>query len=124
VVLAPYGKDRHPDHAACSLLVKHSLLYARLKKLGHPHHVSHIYYYMLNTPFDPIFVVDITESFHKKMEVLACYHSQFHADLQYLRDYIPHVAAKASYYGTLINAEYGEPFLVEGYLRIGDPVTL
>lgn len=124
VVLAPYLKDRHPDHAACSLLVKHSLLFARLKKLGQPHYVHHVYYYMLNTPFDPIFIVDITESFHKKMEALACYHSQFHSDLQYLKDYIPHVAAKASYYGTLINTEYGEPFLVEGYLRIGDPVAL
>lgn len=124
VVLAPYCKDRHPDHAACSLIVKHALVYARLKRLGEPHYVDHLYYYVLNTPFDPSFIVDITESFDKKVEVLTCYQSQFQSGFPHLRDYIPHVTAKALYYGSLINVEYGEPFLVEGFLRICDPVNL
>ncbi len=123
VVLAPYSKDRHPDHAACSFIVKHALLYARLKKRGEPHYVDSLYYYLLNTPFDPTFIVDITGSFDKKIEVLSCYCSQFESDFPYLRDYIPHVTAKALYYGSLIKVRYGEPFLVEGFLRLSDLVN-
>lgn len=123
VVLAPYWKDRHPDHVACSFIVKHALVYARLKKRGEPHYVNSLYYYLLNTPFDPTFIVDITGSFDKKIEVLSCYYSQFESDFPYLRDYIPHVTAKALYYGSLINVRYGEPFLVEGFLRLSDPVN-
>jgi bacillithiol biosynthesis deacetylase BshB1 len=124
VVLAPYFRDRHPDHAACSSIVKYALLYARLKKLGEPHYVDHLYYYLLNTPFDPTFIVDITSSFDKKIEALTCYHSQFEPDFPYLKDYIPHVAARASYYGSLITVKFGEPFLVEGFLKVRDPVTI
>ena len=124
IVLAPYYKDRHPDHAACSLIVKNALLYARLKKLGSPHYVLYLYYYLLNTPFDPTFVVDITESFDTKIEVLACYKSQFSSGVPYLKEYIPHITAKALYYGSLIQVKYGEPFLVEGFLKVSDPFTI
>jgi bacillithiol biosynthesis deacetylase BshB1 len=124
VVLAPYFEDRHPDHAACSRIVNHALLYARLQKLGEPHYVDHLYYYLLNTPFAPTFIVDITASFEKKMEVLQCYQSQFESGFPYLKEYIPHVTAKAAYYGSLINTAYGEPFLVEGFLKVCDPVTI
>lgn len=124
IILAPYGKDRHPDHAACSHIVKNALVLARLKKLGEPHYVSHLYYYLLNTPFHPSFIVDISRVFPQKMEVLSCYSSQFSADYPYLRDYLPHVEAKARYYGALIDADYGEPFLAEGFLKVRDPLTL
>jgi bacillithiol biosynthesis deacetylase BshB1 len=124
VVLAPFYEDRHPDHVACSLVVKASILYARLKKLGEPHYVNHIYYYMLNTPFVPTFILDISDSFEKKMKVLSCYHSQFGAEIPLLKDYIPHARAKASYYGSLIDTAYGEPFRVEGFLKVSDPVNL
>jgi bacillithiol biosynthesis deacetylase BshB1 len=123
VVLAPYYEDRHPDHVACSLIVKASVLFARLKKLGEPHYINYLYYYMLNTPFEPTFIVDISKSFEKKMEVLSCYHSQFGAEVPLLKDYIPHARAKASYYGSLIDAIYGEPFRVEGFLKVSDPVN-
>lgn len=124
IVLVPYYKDRHPDHVACSHTVTNALVYARLKKMGTPHYVKTLYYYLLNTPFDPTFIVDITESFDKKIEVLSCYQSQFNTDFPHLKDYVPHVTAKASYYGSLINVLYGEPFLVEGFLKVSDPLTL
>ncbi len=124
VVVAPYFVDRHPDHAACSLIVKNALVYARLKKLGEPFYVDHLYYYLLNTPFHPTFIVDITPSFERKMDVLACYQSQFITDVPFLKDYIPHVRTKALYYGSLISTEYGEPFLVEGFLKVSDPITV
>ncbi len=124
VVLAPYYEDRHPDHVACSFIVKHALVYARLKKLGEPHYVDHLYYYLLNTSFDPTFIVDITASFERKMDVLSCYSSQFVSELPYLKDYMPNVKTKALYYGSLIRVEYGEPFLVEGFLKVSDPITV
>lgn len=123
VVLTPFHEDRHPDHVACSLIVKASVLYARLRKVGEPHYIKYLYYYMLNTPFVPTYIVDISDSFEKKMEVLSCYHSQFGAEVPLLRDYIPHVRAKAEYYGSLINVAYGEPFRAEGFLKVSDPVN-
>ncbi|MBU7015175.1 MAG: bacillithiol biosynthesis deacetylase BshB1 [Theionarchaea archaeon] len=123
VVLAPYHEDRHPDHVACSLTVKSAVLYARLKKLGEPHYLTHLYYYMLNTPFAPTFIMDISHSFEKKMEVLSCYRSQFGAEIPLLKDYIPHARTKASYYGSLVSVAYGEPFGIEGFLKVSDPVN-
>ena len=124
VVLAPYWNDRHPDHGACSLMVKYAVLYARLKKLGEPHIVDHLYYYMLNSLFNPTFIIDISQSFQKKIDVLTCYSSQFETDAPYLAEYVPHATAKALYYGSLIHCKYGEPFLAEGFLRVSDPLTL
>lgn len=124
VVLAPYHTDRHPDHAACSSIVKHAVVYARLKKLGEPHYVKSVYYYLLNTPFDPTFIVDISDSFAEKMDVLSCYTSQFESDHPYLKKYLPHIKAKAAFYGSLINVKYGEPFSVEGFLKVCDPVNI
>jgi len=124
LVLAPYHEDRHPDHSACSVLVKHALVYARLEKLGTPHYVTHLFYYLLNQPFSPSFIVDITPSFEKKMEVLSCYQSQFSSNLPFLRDYLPQVRIKAAYYGSLINTGYGEPFLAEGFLKVSDPLNI
>ncbi len=123
VVLAPHIKDRHPDHAATSLIVKNALVYARLKDSRSPHYVTHFYYYLLNTPFNPTFIVDITSSYAEKIEALTCYKSQFAVDHPYLTEYIPHMTAKASYYGSLIHVKYGEPFLVEGFLKVSDPVN-
>jgi LmbE family N-acetylglucosaminyl deacetylase len=123
-VLAPFGEDRHPDHSACSAIVKHALVYARLKKLGAPHYVTHLLYYLLNQPFTPTFIVDITPSFEKKIEVLSCYQSQFSSNLPYLKNYLPQMRAKAAYYGSLIKVKYGEPFLVEGFLKVSDPLNI
>ncbi len=124
VVLAPYFEDRHPDHVACSYIMKNAVVYARMRKLGEPHYVQNLFYYLLNTPFEPTFIIDITSSFEEKIRALQCYTSQFQSEVPYLRDYIPHVKAKASYYGSLINTEYGEPFRVEGFLKVDDPITL
>jgi len=124
IVLAPFREDRHPDHSACSVIVKHALVYARLKKVGPPHYVDHLLYYMLNSPFTPTFIVDITASFEKKMEVLSSYHSQFYTDLPYLKSYLHQMQVKAAYYGSLINTEYGEPFLAEGFLKVSDPFNI
>jgi bacillithiol biosynthesis deacetylase BshB1 len=124
IVLTCYYKDRHPDHVACSRIVTNALVYARLRKMGNPHYVTAVYYYLLNTPFDPTYIMDITESFDKKIEALSCYQSQFNTDFPHLKDYIPHVTAKASYYGSLINVLYGEPFLIEGFLKVSDPLHL
>ncbi|MBU7019194.1 MAG: bacillithiol biosynthesis deacetylase BshB1 [Theionarchaea archaeon] len=124
LVLAPFHKDRHPDHHACSLIVKHALVYARLKKLGNPHYITYLFYYLLNTPFTPTFIMDITASFNKKIEVLSLYTSQFSSEYPLLKEYIPHTTAKALYYGSLVNVQYGEPFQVEGFLKVNDPLNL
>jgi LmbE family N-acetylglucosaminyl deacetylase len=50
----------------------------------------------------PAFVVDITDEYRRKMEVLSCYESQFAVDMNNL--------AASDYWGPMIGRSYGEAF--------------
>jgi LmbE family N-acetylglucosaminyl deacetylase len=78
----------------------------------------------------PTFVVDISESFEKKLEAIGCYASQFGEAVQAgevypngepLHDLIRHHAA---HYGSLIRCRYGEPFYTTETMRVEDVAAL
>jgi LmbE family N-acetylglucosaminyl deacetylase len=78
----------------------------------------------------PTFVVDISESFEKKLEAIGAYASQFGEAVQAgevypngepLNDLIRHHAA---HYGSLIRCRYGEPFYTTETMRVEDVATL
>jgi bacillithiol biosynthesis deacetylase BshB1 len=75
VVLAPYGQDRHPDHAGASKLVKDACFLAGVSKIGtgRPHRPEWIYYYMIHHPFTPSLVVDVSSVWDRKMAAVAAY---------------------------------------------------
>jgi bacillithiol biosynthesis deacetylase BshB1 len=132
IVCAPYWQDRHPDHATASLIVSYGAFYARLKRieLGLDIHApKKVIYYLLHEPVTPSFVVDISEHFETKINAIRCYESQFGGEQMPERyeflgisDYLYGIDARARFYGSLIQARYGEPYLVRDPLRLDDPV--
>ncbi|MGE4620072.1 MAG: bacillithiol biosynthesis deacetylase BshB1 [Planctomycetota bacterium] len=85
VVLAPWKDDLHPDHAGAGLLAYRSLYLGGVRNYRTDdaesvvqHRAATLGYYMCHTPFEPSIVVDISEHWNRKLEVVRCYRSQFH----------------------------------------------
>jgi bacillithiol biosynthesis deacetylase BshB1 len=123
VVLAPYTSDRHPDHAAAGRLVQEAVFFAGVRKVdrGRPHRPERLFHYMLHHPFAPSFVVDVSRVWERKMAAVAAYRSQFGsegagAETPISRpEFFPRlVEARGIWFGAMIGAEYGEPFLLRG----------
>jgi bacillithiol biosynthesis deacetylase BshB1 len=122
VVLAPYERDRHPDHAAASKLVTEACFLAGLSKIGTgvPHRPEQIYYYMIHHPFSPSLVVDISSVWDRKMAAIAAYESQFQSNGGGFQtaisrpDFLRFIEARAIVTGAMIGAAYGEAFYLPG----------
>jgi bacillithiol biosynthesis deacetylase BshB1 len=120
VVILPYWKGRHPDHYTSSVLGYEACFLAGLVKLD-PHSAPHrpfkIVYATLYYDVRPIFVVDITDQFEKKIASILAYKSQF-SDQEAGKDLFPahdeiraRVDSMARYYGMLGGVTHAEPFL-------------
>ena len=80
IVVGPYWKDRHPDHAAAGRTIRNAALYATLRKAADenpPHKPQAFLYYLLHHVRQPSLVVDISKVFAKKLELLRLHRSQF-----------------------------------------------
>jgi bacillithiol biosynthesis deacetylase BshB1 len=85
IVLANAYYDRHPDHGRASQLVEDACFLSGLKKIettyegkAQPHwRPSRVLHYIQDRFIEPDFIVDITETFAKKMEAVKCYSTQF-----------------------------------------------
>lgn len=125
LLLAPYGDNQHPDHAAASLLARKAAFFAKLPRIttGHEaHEVEAVAYYMLHTPFDPTFVVNVTESYDKKLEAIKAYKSQRKLILS-SRGLLDAVKSRDKFYGSRVGVEFSEPFFCDTMLKIDDPVA-
>lgn len=122
MVLAPHWKDRHPDHAATGRLVREAAFYAGVTTIGQgsPHRPERIFHYMIHGPFQPSFVIDISSVWNEKMRVFKCYRSQFESDGKGFETvltrsrFLAFIEARSRWFGAMIGATYGEPFLVSG----------
>ena len=153
LLLSPYWEERHYDHVHASQLVAEAAFYSGLAKIEtgqesfRPYRVL---YYMSRIGYRPSFVVDISEVFEAKMRALRCYRSQFHTgangddsedpetqpetqadtrpdtppDTMISTPYaLEALEAAWRYYGAMIGARYGEPFLLREALELRDPVS-
>jgi N-acetylglucosamine malate deacetylase 1 len=126
VVLAPYWKDRHPDHAAAGRLLREACFLAGVAKAGSgvPHRPDRVYWYMLHHAFTPSLVVDVGPVWEQRKRLLAVYESQVgtsgDAAPTAINDgsFVAMLEGRATWFGALAGAERGEPFLVEGPLRL------
>jgi bacillithiol biosynthesis deacetylase BshB1 len=131
IVITHSQHGRHPDHPTVAQLVRDACFVAGLKKIApefaphRPLKVIHALSFREDNQ-KPTFVVDITDSFEKKLEAIACYSSQFGDAVQAgevypngepLNDLIRHHAA---HYGSLIRCRYGEPFYTTETMRVDD----
>jgi len=132
-VILPYWEARHPDHSMASILGFEASFLAGLAKMDDqapPHRPRKLIYASSYAPAAPSFVVDITPYFDRRMESLFAYKSQYAeqvdgASLFPNRDEITdRLRSIARYYGNLIGAKYGEPYVVKETLRVDDIVAM
>ena len=133
VLLAPHVSDVHPDHANAGRLIKEAMFLSGLEKMdadGAPHRARQTWFYMCHEPFLPSFIVDITNEFPRKLAAIRCFSSQLHqkgsaegeTDIA-SPDYLERLEARLRYFGSLIQARYGEPYLTSSPVRVSDPLS-
>jgi LmbE family N-acetylglucosaminyl deacetylase len=88
---------------------------------------------MQHDPFTPSFVVDVTQTWDRKLEALAAYESQLHQQGQERDEPLTKVASqefrqavegRARHYGLIVGADFGEPFWSRLPLTVADPWEL
>ena len=128
LVLAPFWKDRHPDHAATGLMVRNSSLYCALAKLDDgnpPYKPSAFLYFLLHNYRHPSLVVDITSVYQQKLELLRLHHSQFSKTAEQLgllplgmSDYLYGLESRDRYFGSLVGVHHGEALVADRPLKL------
>jgi N-acetylglucosamine malate deacetylase 1 len=125
IVFAPYPNDRHPDHIHASELIREACFYSGLTKIEtdgfKAHRPKKIYYYPQAYEIPISFIMDISNTFGKKMEAIKCYGSQFYnpsysgnknepGTLISSELFFELIEARARFNGFKIGAKYGEAF--------------
>ena len=145
LVLAPYWEGRHYDHIHASHLVAEAAFYSGLSKIDtgqESFRPFRVLFYVSRVAYQPSFVVDISKTFDAKMQAVRSYRSQFYKDRQSgavggpetepeteLETMISTPLAlevletMSRYYGAMIGARYGEPYLMRETLEIPDMVS-
>ena len=132
VVILPYWRARHPDHAICGTLGYDACFLSGLEKVDtgtEPHRPFKIVYASLYADIRPSFVVDITPFIEQRHQALMAYQSQYAnqgagSGLFVREEEIrERTFAEARHYGLLAGVLYGEPF-VQKEVGLVDDLTL
>jgi bacillithiol biosynthesis deacetylase BshB1 len=135
IVLFPYDVDPHPDHAHAARLVREALYHAALRRFepaaGPPHQVKTALAYLGRVVFEPDVIVDVTETAGEKLRAIRCYASQFHSEgstepetALSARGFLPAQEARWRHFGSLIGADFGEPYHAGAPRAVRDPRDL
>jgi bacillithiol biosynthesis deacetylase BshB1 len=130
LVFAPYFEDRHPDHVDTASLIHKAVFWAGLAKYGDnqmPHRPHRLINYFIHWEGTVSLVVDISSCFDRKLKAIRAYRTQFlpqpgSSRMTYISrpEFLEKLISRARYYGSLIGAEYGEPFYVREMNRVED----
>lgn len=134
IVFAPYPSDRHPDHINAGNLIRESVFYSGLRKIvtgrQNPYRPKKVFCYRHAYDIPISFIVDVSDVFEKKLEVIKCYETQFYnpkyknepetyiSSKRFLEDII----TRAKFFGFKLGVEYGEPFFC--YENLGVDVEI
>lgn len=123
IVFAPYPSDRHPDHINASNLIREAVFYSGLRKIVtgklNAYRPKKVFYYRHAYDIPISFIMDVSDSFGKKLEAIKCYDSQFYnpnyskkEPETYIssRRFLDDIITRAKFFGFKIGAEFGEPF--------------
>jgi bacillithiol biosynthesis deacetylase BshB1 len=133
VVILPYWEARHPDHYRAAEIGFEACFLSGLKKLDEyteAHRPFKIIYSSIYAEVKPSFIVDIGAQFERRMTALLSYASQYGETMEggtlfpNEREIRERLGAVARFYGNLIGAKYGEPFVVKEAMQIDDIVTM
>jgi bacillithiol biosynthesis deacetylase BshB1 len=129
LVLAPYWKDRHPDHAATGHLIRNAAVHCTLRKSNDPnppHKPLAYLYYLLHHFKHPSMVIDISEVYQSKLELLRMHASQFAKTAEGfgvlplgMNDYLFGLESRDRFFGSLISVHHGEAFINEVPFKLG-----
>lgn len=130
LVFIPWHEDRHPDHGDASKLIQKAVFWAGIAKYGDtqsPHRPHRVINYFIHWEGEISLVVDISACFDRKLKAIRAYRSQFlpqpgSGRMTYISrpEFLEKLISRARYYGSLIGAEYGEPFYVKEMNRVED----
>ncbi|WP_332693270.1 bacillithiol biosynthesis deacetylase BshB1 [Halalkalibacter lacteus] len=119
-VFAPFHVDRHPDHGACTDIVKEAFFNAGIKRYQCADHLhafrpDDLYFYFINGYEHPDFVIDVTNFIENKKQALLAYESQFvktsdSVDTPLTNDYISVVESRERLFGKEVGVTYAEGF--------------
>lgn len=132
VVILPYWRARHPDHAMTATLGYEACFVSGLQKVDTgqtPHRPFKIVYASLYADVRPSFVVDITPFIEQRHAALMAYASQYAQQPAGNGLFVPEAEirertfAEARHYGLLAGVRYGEPF-VQKEVGLVDDLTL
>lgn len=132
IVLANALDDRHPDHGRAAKLAADACFYSGLAKVGtfdsegkpqERWRPKAVYHYIQDRNLQPDFIVDISDYFEKKMELILTFRSQFFlpSATEYSQelstpisgeDFMAFMRAKARSFGRDAGFEYAEAFNV------------
>jgi bacillithiol biosynthesis deacetylase BshB1 len=128
VVMAPYWEDRHPDHSAAGCMVRNAALFCTLRKFedqNPPHKPELFLYYLLHNYEKPSLVMDISEVYERKLELLRLHETQFSMTAeqfglvpQGLGEYLYGLESRDRFFGSLIGCQHGEAFVADRPLRV------
>jgi len=125
VVFAPYFEDAHPDHVAATRIIEDARFDAKLTGTDLPgdpiYPTWFIYYYcthLRHVP-DPSFIMDITGQASRKWDAILAYESQFVVP-EKNRGIIDWMKSSATFYGSRIRTDAGEPFFTREPLGLVD----
>lgn len=139
VVLTNAIEDRHPDHGRGSQLVSEACFLSGLRRISTQHEGEEqeawrpvsVYHCIQDRWVHPDLVIDVTDFWKKKMEVLACFKSQFFDPTSTepesaisVPTFLPTLEGRAHDMGRLIGVPYGEGFTVERPPGVGDLMAL
>ncbi|HZG76593.1 MAG TPA: bacillithiol biosynthesis deacetylase BshB1 [Paenibacillus sp.] len=118
-VFAPYWKDRHPDHVACSALIEAAVFNAKLRRWMPDvpaWTVERLYFYFINDTDRADVAVDVSDVYEAKTAGLAAYRSQFEPTdddavvTPLTQGYLRRVEQRDALLGNSLGVRYAEGF--------------
>lgn len=128
IILANAINDRHPDHQKAAKLVAEASFLSGLKKietfnegiLQDKWRPDAVYHYIQDYFIKPDIVIDISDFFDKKTEVIKAYHSQFVTandnKANGIMSLLKQIESTNQIFGRPINVKYAEGFTSERYI--------
>jgi LmbE family N-acetylglucosaminyl deacetylase len=135
IVLGPCSEDLHPDHLATSELVDRAYYRATMAGVTAgdlaPHRPDALIQYYGHLEPTPTFVVDVSDVWDRRMDLVRCYASQLGLDGREgpttniaSPDFLRRMESRFAYWGGRIGAKYAEPFRARRVVPIDDPVEV
>lgn len=136
IILANAISDRHPDHQKAAQLISEASFLSGLKKIEtfdegkiqQKWRPKAVYHYIQDYLIKPDVVVDITDFFDQKMEVIKAYDTQFvsatDSSAAGIMNLLKQIESTNQIFGRAIGVQYAEGFTCERYIGAKDLLDL